>query len=163
MVNKSSGFTLIELIVVIAIIGVLAAVAMPRFINAQQDARIAKAQGLYGAIRSASALAHSRCELDFARGLTGAGTCASNAVNMEGTNVTMINRYPTANAGGIMTASQLDATNDSLTVSAGGATAGDSITIDIPGATTAATCRITYATSATSGVAPTISVVTTGC
>lgn len=157
------GFTLIELIVVIAIVGILAAVALPRFINAQQDARIAKAQGLYGAVRSAAALAHSRCELDFARGLTGAGTCANNQVNMEGVNITMVNRYPTANAAGIIAAAQLNAANDNLTISAGGATAGDTITIDIPGAATLANCRITYIAPTALGNAPTINVVTTGC
>jgi len=161
--QSAQGFTLIELIVVIAILGVLAAVALPRFINAQQDARIAKAQGLYGAIRSAAALAHARCELDFARGLTGAGTCANNQANMEGTNVTMVHRYPTANLAGILTAAQLNATYDSLTVSAGGGGAGAVITLDIPGAATPATCRITYTAPTALGNAPTITVVTGGC
>lgn len=163
MKRSNQGFTLIELIVVIAILGVLAAVALPRFINAQQDARIAKAQGLYGAIRSAAALAHSRCELDLARGLTGAGTCANNQANMEGNNVTMVNRYPTANAAGIIAAAQLSAANDSLTISAGGAGAGALITIDIPGAAVAANCRISYTAPTALGNAPTIAVVTTGC
>lgn len=162
MQKTSKGFTLIELIIVIAIIGTLAAVALPRFINAQQDARIAKTQAIYGAVRAASALAHARCELDFARGLTGAGTCASSQANMDGQNITMVFRYPTADANGILAATQINATNDNLTISAGGAAGGDTITIDIPGGT-APNCRVSYTASTALGNAPTITPVTTGC
>jgi len=82
---------------------------------------------------------------------------------MEGTNVTMVHRYPTANLAGILTAAQLNATNDSLTVSAGGGGAGNSITLDILGAATPASCRITYTAPTAPGNAPAITVVTTGC
>jgi MSHA pilin protein MshA len=157
MKKPQQGFTLIELVIVISVIAILAAIALPRYIAVQRDARIAKMQAVFGSIRTAAALAKARCELDLI--LTPAGTCTATAgtVNMDGTAVTMVNRYPAATAAGIQAAASIDPTNDGLTVTGTGP-----ITFDGVGAATLATCRISY-TAAAAGAAPTITLVTTTC
>ena len=145
-IRTQNGFTLIELIVVISILGILAAFAIPKFISIEANARKSVVQAVGGSVRSASALAHS---LWIADG-TKPGT-----VNMEGTSITMVNGYP--NAAGIVLAASVS--GDSITV----ATSGTTTTFTGTGATTVANCRVTYPQSTGANIAPVISVVVTDC
>lgn len=156
--RRQAGFTLIELVVVVSIIAIMSAVALPRYINMQTQARAAKAQAILGSIKSAAALARASCMLDVA-GLTVPSTCTATAgtTNMDGVVVDMVNQYPAATANGIIRAAQLDAGADQLVI-----TAGNPILIDIVGGT-APNCRISYwaATAGPAFAAPTA--ITTGC
>jgi MSHA pilin protein MshA len=168
MRKLQSGFTLIELVVVIAILGILAATALPRYINAQQQARIAKAQGIYGAIRSAAALAHAQALIG------NTTTTGAASVVMESQTIDLFHGYPTASASdnnplpaapnrGILVAAQLDNVADQLTYTGGGTGASSTLNIQVNGAAALGTCQVTYVAPAAGGGSPTISVVTTGC
>lgn len=153
---RRAGFTLIELVILITIVGILAAVALPRFVNMQRDARISKAQAIYGSIRSATYLAKARCELDLSQG-TGPCNSATGQVNMDGALVDMVNRYPAASLTGVDVASQVSAA-DGLTITQGTGTR----TFDILGASTPAQCRVSY-TAAAANQAPLVTLDTSGC
>lgn len=61
--KKQNGFTLIELVVVIVILGILAATAAPKFMDLQTDARISAANGMAGAVKSAVSMTYSKAIL----------------------------------------------------------------------------------------------------
>jgi prepilin-type N-terminal cleavage/methylation domain-containing protein len=62
--NPQSGFTLIELVIVIVILGILAAVAIPKYEDMREEARVATLRGQLGAIRSAVAIQYARNALN---------------------------------------------------------------------------------------------------
>ena len=92
--KQQQGFTLIELIVVIVILGILAATAVPKFVDLQSDARAAVMKGIGGSMNSAKELVRARW---LANGSTGAAS-----VTLDGTVTVAVQTagavagYPTA-------------------------------------------------------------------
>ncbi|MBI1423914.1 MAG: prepilin-type N-terminal cleavage/methylation domain-containing protein [Gammaproteobacteria bacterium] len=80
--NKQAGFTLVELVVVIVVLGLLAATALPKFINVTNNARTASVQGVAGGLRSAVSLARSQYVLN--------GSNTATNVVMDASNVTVL-------------------------------------------------------------------------
>jgi MSHA pilin protein MshA len=157
-VQAQGGFTLIELIVVIVILGILAATALPKFANLSGDARIAKLQAAKASITSVSAMAHSL----FLVNPTANGTNAT----MEGTVVPMANGYP-AVSGNLAAAAGLSDADYTIspTVATGGTVATGSMEISPTGiaAANVATCRVIYNPAANATTAPVITVAATNC
>lgn len=137
--NNQKGFTLIELVVVIVILGILSAFALPKFVDLQTDARKSTLDGLAGSIRSASSMVHAKA----------LATNASGSVNIGDGSVELSGKYPAANGAGIEAAIQ----------DLSGFETNSSGVFWPTGVTDSSNCKVTY----TAGTPPTVSVDNSGC
>lgn len=169
--NAQAGFTIIELVITITIIAILAALALPRYVALQSDARAAKLQAAAASVKSAAALVKAICMTQTATGSTAqlmAGGCnvaagATVGVLMDGqtlpTGTLTAFSYPTAAANGIQVAAQLLATDYTVTFPVA-----NTMRVSPVGASNAATCTFDYVWAPVANGAPTYTVPTiTGC
>ena len=140
--KRSAGFTLIELVIVIIILGILAVTAAPKFLNLQGDAREATLKGMKAAMESSASIVYSKAVIK------GLETAPSGSVSSGDSTITIANGYPTADEDGI---------GATLDISAGDWTApsvaGKTYTIAPAGAPSS--CTVTY-TEADSGKRPVV-------
>jgi MSHA pilin protein MshA len=136
MKKQQSGFTLIELVMVIVILGILSAFALPRFANLSTDANEAVVEAGAGAAKSAAAIVHSAW-------LAAGSSSGQTSITLEGTSIALTSGYPSETTGGIGEAAGLNA--DFTGVVSGGV-----ISFYPTGAAT--TCAFTYDVNASGGV-----------
>jgi MSHA pilin protein MshA len=159
--KQQSGFTLIELIVVIVILGILAATALPKFADLSADARIAKMNGLAASLKSAGALAHASW-LVSGSPTTPAGSVS---VTMEGAVVPINFGYPDV-GGDAYTNTATTGANSGIYLALGGAPGLSDYVITTPAATTItlsftpdvnhASCVVSYTEPTGTNLPPTV-------
>ena len=162
--QKQAGFTLIELVIVIVILGILAATAAPKFIDLTGDAKASVMEAVEGNIGSAVSMVHAKALIE-------GKTSGTDTVEIDSLFYAVVNGYPAAES--LTTATGADAAKAigilGLLDIDSSSTGDFVVTNDTPAliqhssAAAAATCQISYADSATLNTRPVVSLDVTGC
>lgn len=177
-VHQQQGFTLIELIIVIVILGILAVTAAPRFLDLSSDANASTLDGLAAAIEGGSQLVYARSAIDGEQSNASA-TDSTSQVTINGETVETDFGYPDAEEMDTTMLEawlEIDTTNDwDFTLGSGSAAtaspadggfgiAPSGVTPDYSiTATSGDSCHVLYVDAASANASPTVTVVSGGC
>tara|TARA_B100001059_G_scaffold236733_1_gene289535 strand:+ start:11538 stop:12068 length:531 start_codon:yes stop_codon:yes gene_type:complete len=170
IMRNQKGFTLIELIIVIVVLGILAVTAAPQFFNFSGDARTSTVKGLKGNIQGAYQTVYAKAAVQGKL----AGTAAAPA-DVEG--IDTVYGYPAATADGIAKAASLGSNNEDWVFAIGDASTNTTTDVfyigpagfsDLNDSSTAediyaTSCYVSYANATDANTPPTVTAVTTGC
>ena len=148
--TNQKGFTLIELVVVIVILGILAVTAAPKFIDLTGDAKKSVIQAVEGSLNSAADMAHAKALI---------ANKVDGDISVAGTTITLVNGYP--NKTSIDTLMDID-TSSSDSVFVLDTTTASVATYSYKGST-ATTCQAIYTEAADTNNKPVIKSVVTDC
>jgi MSHA pilin protein MshA len=177
--KTQKGFTLIELIIVIVVLGILAVTAAPQFFNFSSDARESTLEGLRGSMNGAADLVFGKAAIEGIEGDANDGEPSPAGYVSTSDSIDVVFGYPAATAAGITAALNINtadwdiaytdgedpgvAANTVRFAPAGTTPTSGTAALDPADHTTITECYVQYVDVTTAGNRPTITVETTGC
>ena len=147
---NQQGFTLIELVVVIVILGILAVTAAPKFIDLTGDAKSSVVQAVKASLSSARDLAHAKVVVN--------GNLNASAISIAGENITLSGAYPAATS--IADLIDLDVSTSEAVFDLDKTTSAGVATFSYKGVTN---CQAVYTQTSDQNDPPEVTVTTSGC